>query len=317
MNFNATSLTVGLLAGLAAALLCISAGEPNVLSLFLFAAATLPILIASLGWSNAAGFVAAAVAGGIVSLFVSPLAALVFTVTTLAPAAWVGHLANLGRPAEELGGPTGAMAWFPLSDILLQLSVMVVAGLIVTGIAIGYGPELIDDVATRFFEVLAQQNADLQLTDADRDGYAAFFLAALPVVQGALWVLILFTAYYVAHWIVRLSGRARRPKDDIPASLRLSRRSLFLFGAGLLLTFAGGMATPIGGLICGAFGAGFILAGFAVFHHRTRGKPWRGFALWGAYMLVIFFTLPLLFFLIAGMVETARTVPVSRPPPQD
>ena len=47
MNLTTRSLMIGVLAGLAAALLSISAGEPTALSLLLFAAATLPILIAS------------------------------------------------------------------------------------------------------------------------------------------------------------------------------------------------------------------------------------------------------------------------------
>jgi hypothetical protein len=54
MTQQSTSLLVGLLAGVSAALLLVSAGSPSGLSFFLFAAAALPILIAGLGWSNLA-----------------------------------------------------------------------------------------------------------------------------------------------------------------------------------------------------------------------------------------------------------------------
>lgn len=319
MNVTSSSLLVGLLAGCAAALLSISAGEPTALSIVLFAAATLPILIASTGWSNTAGFVAATVAGAIVSIFVSPTAALVFIVTTLAPAAWIGHLANLSRPASELGGPDGATAWYPLSDILFQLCVLVIAGLLVVGVSMGYGEAMIGEVVDEFFAIMQEQSPDFQPAEGDRDAYAAFFLTALPVVQGALWVLILFGALYLSLAIVRTSGRARRPKDDVPSSLRMSRRSLYAFGVGLAMTFFGGAPALVGALVCGAFGAGFTLAGFAIIHHRTRGKAWRPLALWGGYLAVILFSLPLLFFLVAGMIQTARAVPVAGPPrpPED
>ena len=92
----------------------------------------------------------------------------------------------------------------------------------------------------------------------------------------------------------------------------MSRTSLYLFAAGLVMSFFGGVVALIGAVICGAFAAGFILAGFAVTHHKTRGKPWRPVLLWGSYLAVVLFTLPLVFFLITGMLETARAVPVSR-----
>lgn len=312
MNLTTRSLMIGVLAGLAAALLSISAGEPTALSLLLFAAATLPILIASTGWSNVAGFVAAAVAGVIVSAVLSPLAALSFVATTLAPAAWIGHLANLSRPAEELGGPKDALAWYPISDILLQLCLLVVIGLVIVGIALGYSEATVGQVVDQLFEVMRESNAEFQPSADERDLFVSFFVTALPVVQGALWVLILFASLYLALIIVRASGRSTRPKDDIPASLRMTRRSLYIFGLGLAATFFGGVPALIGAVVCGAFGAAFMLAGFAVLHYRTRGKPWRPLALWGAYLAVFIFTLPLVFFLIAGMVETRRAVPVSR-----
>ena len=312
MSFTSSSLVIGILAGIAAALLSISAGEPTALSIVLFAAATLPILIAGLGWTNTAGFVAAAVAGGIVSLVLSPSAGLAFTLTTLAPAAWIGHLANLSRPAEEIGGPKDGVAWYPLSDILMQLCLIVVAGLVAVGFSMGYGPDMVDEIVSQFLDIMVEQSPDFAPTPDERAAYQRFFLAALPIVQGALWVLILFASLYLAQAIVRVSGRARRPKDDIPASLRMSRTSLYIFAAGLVMSFFGGAVALIGAVICGAFAAGFILAGFAVTHHKTRGKSWRPVLLWSAYLAVTLFTLPLVLFLITGMLETARAVPVSR-----
>ena len=51
-------------------------------------------------------------------------------VITLIPAGWLSNLANLARPASELGGPENALAWYPLSNILAHLAVMVTLGMI-------------------------------------------------------------------------------------------------------------------------------------------------------------------------------------------
>ena len=60
-----------------------------------------------------------------------------------------------------------------------------------------------------------------------------------------------------------------------------------------------------------------MLAGFAVVHHRTRGKSWRFAALWLGYVAVILFTLPLVFFFFAGLLDTAGALPAGRAGPHD
>jgi hypothetical protein len=77
------------------------------------------------------------------------------------------------------------------------------------------------------------------------------------------------------------------------------------------LTFLGGAPATIGALICGTFGAGFLLAGFASFHFRTRGKSWRLPVLWIAYLSVFVFTIPAFFFLLSGLIDTRRTIAVT------
>ncbi len=126
MTQQSTSLLVGLLAGISAAFLLVSAGSPSSLSFILFAAAALPVLIAGLGWSNLASIVAVLSAMAVIGIATTPQAALVSAVTTLAPAAWIAHLSNLARPAEEIGGPEGAVIWYPLPEISsLQCSLQV------------------------------------------------------------------------------------------------------------------------------------------------------------------------------------------------
>lgn len=312
MNSRTQSLLVGLVAGLASALLIMGSGDFSALSILLSACATLPILIAGLGWSNLAGAVSVATATGIVAATVSPLGAVMIAVTTLAPAAWIAHLSNLARPAEELGGPQGKLAWYPLSGIMLHLCGLVSLSLIILGVVIGYGEDTIRPFVDSFIDIMGEQNPEFEPDDASKNEMTAFMTRVLPAAQSAIWVMILFAGWYVACGIVRVSGRAKRPTDIIPADLRMTRPALFVFGAGLALGFIGGAAGLIGSVICGAFAGGFMLAGLAMLHHRLSGSSWRGLALWFTYtMIVVLFPLPLLVFLFGGMFGTARTAPPS------
>ncbi len=65
---------------------------------------------------------------------------------TLIPAGWLSHLANLARPAAEIGGPEDLMAWYPLSGIVLHLCGLITVSVIILGTMIGYGPELVSQM---------------------------------------------------------------------------------------------------------------------------------------------------------------------------
>lgn len=317
MTANRPALLIGLLAGIATALLSVSAGTPSSMSFFLLSSATLPVLIAALGWGNVSALAAVAVASLVISLVASPLVALMFLATSLGPAAWIGHLANLARPAEEVGGTAGTLAWYPLSGIMFNLCALVTAGLIVLGIIVGYGTDIVGKVVDAFVKVIGQQNPSYHPDPASIAEMKVFFAHALPAVQGAVWVVILFACFYVAAALVRMSGQSKRPRDDVPAGLRMPRAALGVFAVGLVLAFLGGVPAFIGSAICGAFAAGFMLSGFAVVHHRTRGRSWRFAALWLGYVAVILFTVPAAFFFFAGLLESAGVLPDGRPGPHD
>ena len=67
-----------------------------------------------------------------------------------------------------------------------------------------------------------------------------FFLYALPAIQAAMWVLILFAGWYIASGIVRMSGRSKRPKDDIPSQLRMPRMAAMVLVVGVAMSFIDG-----------------------------------------------------------------------------
>ncbi|MBP1882790.1 DUF2232 domain-containing protein [Sinorhizobium mexicanum] len=309
--WNRTSLITGALAGITAALLSMGANTQSSFAIVLYAASALPILIAGLGWGNAAAIVAIVVAGATAATLVSAYFALLILLVTLVPAGWLSHLANLARPASELGGPDGALAWYPLSDILGHLAGLVTVGMIIVGYIVGYDSGVSDRMIDMVIEAVKAQEPLYNPDAAAIAQIKSMFTLALPLVQGAIWVLMLFAAYYLATRIVQTSARSLRPREDIPSSLRMPRNAIFVFLAGLVLAFLGGAPAAIGALICGTFGAGFLLSGFASFHFRTRGKSWRLPVLWIAYLSVLVFTIPAVFFLLSGLTDTRRTIAVT------
>lgn len=310
-TLNKTSLLTGGLAGVTAALLSMGANTQSSLAIVLYAASALPILIAGLGWGNAAAITAIVSAGVAAAALISPYFALLILVVTLIPAGWLSHLANLARPASELGGPDGALAWYPLSDILSHLAGLVTAGMIIVGFIVGYDSAVSDRMVDIVIQAVKAQEPLYNPDPAAIAQIKSIFTLALPLIQGAVWVVMLFTAYYVATRIVQMSGKSLRPREDIPSTLRMHRNAIFIFLGGLVLTFLGGVPATIGALVCGTFGAGFLLAGFASFHFRTRGKSWRLPVLWIAYLSVLVFTIPAIFFLLTGLTDTRRTIAVT------
>ncbi|MCX8999040.1 DUF2232 domain-containing protein [Rhizobiaceae bacterium BDR2-2] len=304
-GLDKTVLLTGLLAGVVAALLGFGAGARSSLSFVLYAASALPVLIAGLGWGVRAAIVAvvsAAVAG---SLLVSPMFALTMAMFTTVPAAWISHLANLARPASEVGGPDDRIAWYPLPDILLHLCGLVSAAVIILGIMIGFGPEFVNRLVEAMITSFAEQPNGVAFDAEVVASTQKSMLVLLPMMQAGMWLIMLFAAYYFATRIVSRSGQGVRPREDMPSSLRMHRNAVFIMLAGVGLTFFGGVPAMLGATVAGAFGAGFLLAGFASLHYRTRGKDFRTPLLVLAYLSSVM-VLPAFIILAIGLADTRR-----------
>ena len=87
MTFNAQDLLIGLVAGVATAVLCLGVTTGSGLSLLLYLLSAVPIMVAGLGWGVTAGSFGVLVAIGSVTLIANPNTALVIAATTAAPAA--------------------------------------------------------------------------------------------------------------------------------------------------------------------------------------------------------------------------------------
>lgn len=303
MTISSRSVGLGVLAGLAAALLSIGIIVQSGLAIVLSFLAPLPIFIAALGWGTLAGIVAAATTSLAVGLIASPFSGLAVGLVTALPAAVCAHMAGLARPAHEIGGKEGELAWFPISGILWRITLMAAAVTIIIGIFIGFGAGFVHEMSRATVSMFAKSDPTLHMDKDTAGKVARFLLAVLPISSSALMVLTLAGNLYAGLRLTALSGRLARPRDDWPAALRMPPAAVVVFVPALALAFAPGGTGHAAAAVAGALGAGFLLSGFAAFHFRTRGSPWRLFALWLAYIATAFFGFVALFFVIAGLLE--------------
>jgi len=82
----------------------------------------------------------------------------------------------------------------------------------ILGYAIGYGEEIVGEIVGNLITVLSEQNPDFQPGPDYTSEMISFMTRFLPALQAALWVVILFAAWYIAGRIVRVSaGQDARP----------------------------------------------------------------------------------------------------------
>ncbi|WP_288425551.1 DUF2232 domain-containing protein [uncultured Agrobacterium sp.] len=311
-QLNQTVLITGILAGICAAFLTLGATAQSSMSFLLYAASAMPVLVAGLGWGNAAAIVSILSAAFLGALAVSPLFAVTIAIFTLIPAGWLSHLANLARPASEIGGPDELMAWYPLSGILLHLCGLITISVIILGTMIGYGLDLVSQMVDLMMSSVQTREPSFTPDATALAQTKSLLVLMLPMIQGGLWVILLFAAYYFASRMVRSFGKGLRPREDISAALRMHRNAIFIFLGGIVLTFFGGVAAMVGAVICGTFGAGFVMAGYASLHHRSKGKDWRWPVLVLAYLSAVFM-FPLLIILVMGLSDVRSTISLTPP----
>lgn len=272
MTKTTNPVIVGIIAGLVAAI-----GTLGSLSMPLFAQllAMVALFMAGLGYGRVAGLVAVATAAIALGVYTSSVFATLIFALTLLPAAVMSQLALLARPASEIGGPDKALAWYPLSDILLAGAVITAVATI-TLLLLQPVDALYSIVVDRAIEVIGEASPGTVVTPEQKLEVLSMLKTFGPVSQSFGNMIMLFAGFYFAMLILAAMKRNTRPREDIRVALRMSRVSIVVFFAGVALMLAGGSAAIIGASLAGAIGAGFTLSGFAVIHNALRDK---GFAL--------------------------------------
>ncbi len=129
----------------------------------------------------------------------------------------------------------------------------------------------------------------------------------LPMIQGGLWVMLLFAAYYFASRMVRSFGKGLRHAKISQRRFACIAMRSFIFLAGIVLTFFGGIPPYDRCGFCRHVRCGIHHGGYASLHHRSKVKDWRLPVLVLAYLSAVFM-FPLFFILLLGLSDVRSTI---------
>ena len=103
--------------------------------------------------------------------------------------------------------------------------------------------------------------------------------------------------------MARKRAKFARPKDNIAADSGLPRTALMLFAAGLVVALLVPSLQSMALVVVGTMAMAISMIGMAVMHYYTWGLRARSQILFFAYVLTATTSIPMVLFLIVGMVE--------------
>ncbi len=312
---NSKTLLIAVVAGIASAVMAIAAAGLGVAGVPLFLAASLPIYFSALSWGTIAGMAASIVAIIVASTLVGPQAAIIVGLAHTIPASILGHQANLAQPSENGGG----MVWYPVSNLLFNLTILIAIGLVIAGFLIGYSEvSLTPAMSEALKEVFRLNPPPVPLSDAEIEAAARKSFSILPFIFSGIWLVVHVLNCHVAGMISRASGFLPRPADDIPLNAGLPKYSLAVFLVALMLSvLLSGVAQQIAATFAGALMMAFALVGLAAFHLRLRGNSGGLPILVLSYLLIVVFYFPLILFAVGGIMRVStnnsKNLPIGKP----
>jgi hypothetical protein len=290
---------VGLVAGVASALLFVAPFGGTPLALPLFALTGLPIAIAGFGWGGVAA-VASVAAGSVLALGIAGSGgAIIFAFLFAIPVAWATVAAT--QPTTTRDG----RGYRPLGLVLAHAAGAVTLGVIVIGVLAGFDPAaLAAEFTPAFVEWAAAANPETLLTESDVAPLVGLYVTLLPATVAFLGVAMVVLDLVLGVKSVGLSDRLKRAPDELwTVSLPPAVPAAFVVATALafLLPGAPGYAAQV---VTGALGAAVALEGLAVIHAVTRGMAWRGPLLAVMYAMILLSGLPILLFALLGIAES-------------
>jgi hypothetical protein len=281
---------VGIAAGAASALLVASVLSLSSFALVLYCFATLPILIAAIGWSHLTGLIAAFVAAAALAAILGGTLFLPFLVGTALPAWWLGYLALLARPAAQ---PTaGSVEWYPAGRLVMWTALLSAAAVSVGLLNVGFDAESIRGTLKRVVERMLRiqlgipVDAPLSIPGTqDPNRLLDGFVAVMPPLAAMTSALTNLVNLWIAGRIVKALDRLQRPWPDL-AAMRLPPIVAAAFAIAIAGTFVSGLVNIIAGVFAAALMLAYAIVGFAIVHKLTAGVKHRGFILAGVCVII-------------------------------
>lgn len=310
-------------AGLASALLFAASAKGGPLAIVIAYVTPLPVMIATLGFAQATGLLAAGVGCVTVAAVLGLLPGLFFGVLIGFPSWWLGYLTLLGRklPGDQQGAAP-ALAWYPVGRIVAWGAALVAAVILAFGFAtlLHYGgyAKAVTALTAHLGAVLGEAGAKSPFAAS-----AGAVVRLLPPLMAASTFLMLMVNLWLAARIVQGSGLLSRPWPPLPESLRLPKWAAALLVAAGLATLLGDLAGLVSGVVVAPLSVAFVLQGLGAAHALTRGLAARRLILFAIYFITLSLVPSLLALAVLGVVDCLtplrrpRAVPPSPPNPPD
>lgn len=306
---------LALAAGLISAVVFASATTGAfLLRIILFLLTPLPIYLAGLGLGAAAAGIAAITATAIVLLIANPLAALVYAISTAAPAVVCTRLALLSRTEGD------ERQWYPIGRVVVAAAifsaVFAMLALMLMGGDVETLTKLLRTVVESFVKTeLSQVPGAPAIGPSEIDSITRSTLSSLPWALGLLSMGTILLNLWIAGRITVASGRLQRPWPDL-AAFTMPASAVFVLLIAIALSFVDGIAGLFAGAVAAPFTFAFALVGLAVVHSLTRGSPWRTFILTALYTGLVFLPYIGLLLAVTGLAETVFHYRTAGRPPE-
>jgi hypothetical protein len=300
---------IGIGAGAAAALLFASVTSGTLFSIPLFYLASLPIMIAGLGWIHWSALIAALAASAALAAAFGGVFFISFLAGAGIPAWWLSYLTMLARPSAQTSGSgangaaPAALEWYPPGRLVVWSAVM--AALVVI-VAIPYfgvdGDSFRNALKTELTRMLY---GDKDAAGVSPEGAAliGLLVAAVPPAAAVLATVTNVVNLWLAARVVKFSGRLARPWPAI-ADMTFPPLVPLTLAVAIAISFLGGLIGILAGVVAASLLMAYGVLGFAVLHAVTRGIASRAFLLGGVYASVLVFGWPVLSLCLLGLAET-------------
>jgi len=294
---------VGLLAGIAAGLMAIAAFNSGLASAPLLFITPLAIYIASMGWGTTAGVIAAIIASAFCYIYGGVGVALSLGLSIFAPAAWIGHLSNLGQTTDD-----GDTIWYPLSNILFWLMLITCALCIVTFSLVDFNTAETGEQLRTMLKEVAKTNPEIRIPNDEEIALTLQMLTkVMPIITASVLIFTHSINACFGAFITQSSEIMARKPENIAESISIPKAALFILVAGFIGTvFGNGVIAQVCGVLFGASMTVFALLGLADTHLKARSTNGGTLMLIVAYASIFMFSLPLLIFTGIGVMRFFR-----------
>jgi hypothetical protein len=299
------ALLLSLGAGLVAGLLYASVGSGGRLSLALGLFLPLPLFMAGLSL----GVPGAAIAGLMGALVAAPmvgvLGAGVFLAAFCVPVTVLCRQALLSR---EVASAAGTMVeWYPPGALVTWATGLCAA--LATAVFLYHAGEegglrgALARQADRMVDLIVQQRSALMAGQDEGKLRALARIAAdlQPTLRSMMWMVVMLMNFSLAQWGVTRMGRNLRPAPAL-ADVRLPPALAAALALALALAFLSDTLGYYAASLSAILSIPYVLAGLAVMHVLTRGRPTRVPVLVLTYLCLFIFTFPLV---LLGLADQA------------